>query len=88
MKNQSDQQPPSSHLFDPDRAYRVSDICRDPWRPNSGNKLPMAKSAIYKAVKEGKFPPQVRLNSRTAVWFGRDLNEWLEEKYNRSNNAA
>lgn len=81
MQNQSDHLP--FELFDPDRAYRISDIARDPHMPESG-KLPMAKSAIWKAIKEGNFPKPTKLNSRTSIFFGRDLNSYLEKKYQQS----
>jgi len=81
-------EPKAPHqIFEPDRAYRINDFCRLSRRSESG-RVPMAKSAIYKAINEGTFPAPTKLGTRTSVWFGRQLNGWLKGKFNQSGNAA
>lgn len=44
--------------------------------------LGIAKSTIYRLVKEDKFPRQIRLTERTSVWRLSVINKWIAEKEN------
>lgn len=46
----------------------------------SRNPVPYGVSTIWKMVREGRFPPPIRLSSRTTVWRGADILAWLAEK--------
>lgn len=44
--------------------------------------LSIGKSTIYRLVQENKFPKQIKLTERTAVWRLSVINEWVAEKEN------
>lgn len=39
----------------------------------------LSRSTIYQLVKDGDFPPQIKLSRRRVAWRVDDLNEWLEK---------
>lgn len=51
----------------PPRALRLSQIVNDPKRGKTGI-LPICKSAFWRGVKSGIYPPAFKLNARTTVW--------------------
>lgn len=40
--------------------------------------IPMSKSAIYQAIREGRFPAPIKLGPRTAAWSVDAIREWIE----------
>ncbi|OQW68684.1 MAG: hypothetical protein BVN34_08365 [Proteobacteria bacterium ST_bin12] len=44
--------------------------------------LSIGKSTIYRLVQENKFPKQIKLTERTAVWRLSVINAWVTEKEN------
>ena len=42
--------------------------------------LGIAKSTIYRLVKENKFPKQIKLTERTSVWRLSVINAWVKER--------
>ena len=44
--------------------------------------LGLAKSSIYRLIKENKFPKQIKLTERTVVWRLSVINKWVEDKEN------
>lgn len=42
--------------------------------------LGIGKSTIYRLVKDGKFPKQIKLTERTAVWKLSVINAWIKDK--------
>lgn len=46
--------------------------------------LGIAKSTIYRLVKEDKFPKQIKLTERTVVWRLSVINKWVADKENAS----
>lgn len=48
--------------------------------------LGIAKSTIYRLIKENKFPKQIRLTERTSVWRLSVINKWVEEKEEATKN--
>lgn len=46
--------------------------------------LGIGKSTIYRLVKDGKFPKQIKLTERTAVWKLSAINSWIKDKENQT----
>lgn len=42
--------------------------------------LSISKSSIYRLVQENKFPKQIKLAERTAVWRLSEINKWIEDR--------
>ena len=42
--------------------------------------LGISISTINRLVKEGDFPPKVKLSPRRIVFMKREINEWIESK--------
>ena len=40
----------------------------------------MGKTFIYARMKEGNFPKQIQLGSRTVVWNEQEVIKWMEEQ--------
>lgn len=40
--------------------------------------IPVSKSSWWKGVKEGRFPPSVKLGPRTTVWRAADIYKLIE----------
>ena len=38
----------------------------------------LARATIYKKVKEGSFPPPIRLGARSVGWRLSDIDDWLQ----------
>ena len=39
----------------------------------------LARATIYKKVKEGSFPPPIRLGARSVGWRLSDIDDWLQD---------
>lgn len=37
----------------------------------------MARSTLYKAMKDGQFPPSISLGPRSVGWLESDVQDWL-----------
>ena len=44
--------------------------------------LSLAKSTIYRLIKENKFPKPIKLTVRTSVWRLSVINQWIADKEN------
>ena len=51
------------------RIVRIDEVCK---------LTGLAKATIYKKVKEGSFPPPIRLGARSVGWRMSDILAWLE----------
>ncbi|WP_262459585.1 AlpA family transcriptional regulator [Alloalcanivorax balearicus] len=40
----------------------------------------LKRSAIYKAISEGRFPKQVSLGARAAGWVADEIESWIMER--------
>jgi prophage regulatory protein len=40
----------------------------------------LARSAIYKAIQEGRFPKPVRIGARAVAWRHQDIADWLQAR--------
>ena len=52
----------------PDRIIRMETV-----RARTG----LSRSTIYRKIKEGTFPPQLRISSHGAGWRESDINSWV-----------
>ncbi len=43
------------------------------------DKVGLKRSAIYQLIKEGRFPRQVKLGRRSAVWVEAEIEAWIRE---------
>ena len=39
----------------------------------------IARATIYKKVKDGSFPPPIRLGARSVGWRLSDIDDWLQD---------
>ena len=46
--------------------------------------LGIARSSIYRLMKEDKFPKQIKLTERTSVWRLSVIEQWVVDKENAS----
>jgi len=37
-----------------------------------------SKSSLYKAIKEGKFPPPIKLQGRSSAWIKSEVQQWIQ----------
>ena len=42
----------------------------------------LSVSSIYRLMKQGTFPKQIKLAERSSGWFFGEINDWLEKKKN------
>ncbi len=42
--------------------------------------LGIARSTIYRLLKEEKFPKQIKLTERTSVWRLSVINQWISDR--------
>lgn len=40
----------------------------------------LKKSAIYARIKEGKFPPPVRLGPKSVAWRSDEVHQWIDSR--------
>ena len=40
----------------------------------------MSKTYIYARIKDGTFPKQIQLGSRSVVWSEQEVTKWLEDQ--------
>ena len=39
-----------------------------------------SNSTIYRLIKEGTFPQQIKLSERSSVWSMEEIDNWFQEK--------
>ena len=42
----------------------------------------LSVSSIYRLMKKGTFPKQIKLGERSSAWFLEEIYNWLEKKKN------
>ena len=42
--------------------------------------IPYSQPHIYRLIREGEFPRQIRLGPNRVAWFESDILEWIEKK--------
>ena len=45
----------------------------------------LSSATIYRLVKNGKFPKQLKLAERSSGWLLEEINDWLESKSTHRN---
>jgi prophage regulatory protein len=50
--------------------------------------LSMSSSNIYRLIKDGKFPKQIKLTERTSVWRLSVIEKWVEDREKANSNTA
>ena len=48
--------------------------------PHVMERTGVKKSFIWKAIKDGKFPKQIKLSARVSVWRKSDIDLWISEQ--------
>jgi len=43
----------------------------------------LSSATIYRLIKQGKFPKQIKLSERSSGWVLKEVEQWLEEKINK-----
>jgi prophage regulatory protein len=43
-------------------------------------RIGLARSAIYQAISDGKFPLPVRIGARAVAWRHQDVEAWLQSR--------
>jgi len=47
------------------------------------NKVPLSTASIYRLIKKGAFPKQIKLSERSSGWVLEEVEQWLEEQINK-----
>ena len=47
------------------------------------NKTAKSRSAIYKAIKEGKFPKPYKIGDRAVAWLASDIDAWIDAQISK-----
>jgi predicted DNA-binding transcriptional regulator AlpA len=74
----------------PETGYlRASDILGNPAStPPKPAIIPVSKSTLWAWVKEGRFPPPVKLGPRCTAWRVEDVRSFIEQDRNQGKEAA
>ena len=67
----SDRLAPS--FLDDDKLYRLSQIVRDPKRPEFVPLIPICAASWWRGIRHGIYPKGKKLSPRVTVWRGYDL---------------
>ena len=43
-----------------------------------------SSATIYRLIKKGEFPRQIKLSERSSGWLLEDINAWLEQRINKT----
>jgi prophage regulatory protein len=43
----------------------------------------LSSATIYRLIKKGEFPKQIKLSERSSGWILEEVEQWLEEKINK-----
>ena len=54
----------------PEKLLRLSEVL---------TRVPISRSAWYAGVKDGKFPPPIKLGPKTSAWRESDVNRLIQE---------
>lgn len=63
------------HTMEFDRYIRIKELAL---------MLSISRSNIYRLIKDGKFPKQIKLTERTSVWRLSVIEKWVEDRENAS----
>lgn len=40
----------------------------------------LSRPTVYRLIKQGKFPKQVKLGERSAAWLLEEVEQWMKER--------
>ncbi|MFC4892239.1 helix-turn-helix transcriptional regulator [Pseudofrancisella aestuarii] len=46
----------------------------------------LSKSSIYRLIKNGSFPKQIKLSQHCSAWLESEINDWLLDRVKQSRN--
>lgn len=52
--------------------------------PAVSQKTGIGKTSIYQRVKEGTFPPPIKLGERAVAWVDSEVSEWMASRITAS----
>ena len=61
---------PTTFAAPPEKLLRLSAVL---------SRVPVSRSAWYAGVKDGKFPPPIKLGPKTSAWRESDVNRLIQE---------
>lgn len=47
-------------------------------------RVSVGRTFIYKGIKEGTFPKQIHLGSKSVGWLEKEIDEWIENRISES----
>jgi predicted DNA-binding transcriptional regulator AlpA len=50
--------------------------------------IPVGKTTIWQWVKDGKFPKQIKLGPKLAVWRKDEVDEFIEKQFHQNSKAS
>jgi len=45
--------------------------------------VPLSTASIYRLIKKGEFPKQIKLSERSSGWLLEEIEQWLENQINK-----
>jgi prophage regulatory protein len=51
-------------------------------------RIGLARSAIYQAINDGRFPKPVRIGARAVAWRHQDIEAWLQSRASQQREAV
>lgn len=46
--------------------------------------VPVARSCLYNWIREGRFPPPLRIGPKTSAWRETDIRAWLDSQSSKA----
>lgn len=44
--------------------------------------VPLSAASIYRLIKKGEFPKQIKLGERSSGWILEEVEQWIENRIN------
>ena len=61
---------PTTFAAPPEKLLRLNEVL---------TRVPISRSAWYAGVKDGKFPPPIKLGPKTSAWRESDVNRLIQD---------
>lgn len=59
---------------------RISQIARNPKKPEAPAPVPVSPVTIWRWVSAGKFPAPVKLSGNVTAWKAEEIRAWLDQQ--------
>ena len=56
--------------------------------PDVINLSSLSSASIYRLIKKGEFPKQIKLSERSSGWLLSEVEQWLDDKVNARNGGV